>query len=116
MSAALFSRKQREQLIANFRANQQELEETDHHPVVKLFTPDAQATWLFTEFDPTENLLFGLCDLGIGCPELGYAFLPELQSLRGRLGLPVECDRHFTADKLLSAYAKEARKASRIIA
>lgn len=33
-------------------------------PVVKLFTPDAAATWLFTEVTPN-GLLFGLCDLGM---------------------------------------------------
>ena len=38
----------------------------DHAPVVKLFTPDAQATWLITEVDPDDpDRLFGLCDLGL---------------------------------------------------
>ncbi|MDB5723494.1 MAG: transposase, partial [Novosphingobium sp.] len=38
---------------------------TDHDPfpVVKLFTPDAGATWLLTELDPDEpDIAFGLCD------------------------------------------------------
>jgi Protein of unknown function (DUF2958) len=38
----------------------------DFKPVVKLFTPDAQCTWLLTELD--DGLLFGLCDLGKGEP------------------------------------------------
>ncbi|MEH2522020.1 hypothetical protein V1279_007593 [Bradyrhizobium sp. AZCC 1610] len=87
----------------------------DHRPVVKLFTPDGAATWLLTECDPDEpDRLFGLCDLGLGCPELGYVSLTELTELRGKLGLPVERDRHFSADRPLSAYAAEARAAGRI--
>lgn len=87
----------------------------DPHPVVKLFTPDAGATWLLTEIDPDdEDLAFGLCDLGLGCPELGYVRLSELAAVRGRLGLPIERDRHFKARKSLSAYAEEARFAGRI--
>ena len=44
----------------------------------------------------------------MGCPELGYVSLSELESVRGRLGLPVERDLGFEADKTLSAYADEA--------
>jgi hypothetical protein len=88
---------QRAQLIANFRANQQGAGEIDHHPVIRLFTPDAAATWLLSEFDPCEGLFFGLCDLGLGFPELGYVALAELEALRGALGLPVERDLHFVA-------------------
>lgn len=81
----------------------------DHKPAVKLFTPDANATWLLTELDPGDpDLAFGLCDLGLGCPEIGYVRLSELSEIRGPLGLPVERDRHFSADKGLLAYAAEA--------
>jgi len=52
---------------------------------------------------------FGLCDLGLGCPELGYVSLLELRTVRGKLGLPIERDLHFEADKPISAYADEAR-------
>ncbi len=104
-----------DQLIANFRQNQQSLGETDHWPVVKLFTPDAQCTWLLTEFDPAEELFFGLCDLGMGFPELGYVGLAELVSVRGRLGLPVERDRHWKAKGPLSAYVDAAFKAEHIV-
>jgi hypothetical protein len=89
----------------------------DPFPVVKLFTPDAGATWLLTEVDlDDEDRCFGLCDLGLGFPELGYVSLRELQSARGGLGLSVERDLHFVATKTLSAYAKEARLAERIVA
>jgi Protein of unknown function (DUF2958) len=89
----------------------------DHKPVVKLFTPDAAATWLFTESDPDDpNRLFGLCDLGLGAPELGYASLTEILAIRGHLGLPVERDMHFVASKPLSEYADEAHAKGRIVA
>lgn len=93
-----------------------ELEDFDPPPVVKLFTPDAGATWLLTEIDPEDpDRAFGLCDLGLGFPELGYVSLQELSTVRGRLGLPVERDLHFKADKAISGYAREARSAGRIV-
>ncbi|CAN7637360.1 DUF2958 domain-containing protein [Mesorhizobium amorphae] len=89
--------------------------EIDFVPVVKLFTPDAGVTWLLTEIDPEHpDIAFGLCDLGLGCPELGSVSFTELASVRGRLGLPVERDLHFRADKRLSAYASEAWRVGRI--
>lgn len=91
--------------------------ERDHFPVVKLFTPDADATWLISEVDPDEpDRLFGLCDLGLGHPELGWVSLAEIKEVRGSLGLPVERDLHFTADKPISAYAAEARAKGHIVA
>jgi hypothetical protein len=91
-------------------------DERDHFPVVKLFTPDAGATWLLTECDPDEpDRLFGLCDLGLGSPELGYVSLAEIKEIRGRLGLPVERDLHFVADRPISAYADDARAKGRIV-
>lgn len=96
----------------------------DHKPVVKLFTPDGQATWLLTEFEiefpdgndppyPTGRA-FGLCDLGLGFPEMGYVNLTELRALRGQCGLRVERDKYFRADKRLAEYAEEARRRGRI--
>ncbi|UPK27655.1 DUF2958 domain-containing protein [Bradyrhizobium sp. 195] len=91
--------------------------ERDHFPVVKLFTPDAGATWLITECDLDEpDRLFGLCDLGLNCPELGFVHLSEIKEVRGGLGLPVERDFHFNAEKPISAYAAETRAKGRIVA
>ncbi len=88
----------------------------DPAPLVKLFTPDAGASWLRTEIDPdNHDHAFGLCDLGMGMPELGWFSLDELAAVRGRLGLPVERDLSFRADKRLSVYAREARLAGRIV-
>jgi hypothetical protein len=81
------------------------------------FTPRRlQATWLFTELAPDGDTLFGLCDVGHGSPEIGYASLAEIQALRGPMRLLVERDRSFRADKPLSEYASEARRRGRIIA
>jgi hypothetical protein len=52
----------------------------------------------------------------MGEPELGYVSLVELQSVRGKLGLPIERDLHFTADKPISAYTEEACQLRRIVA
>jgi hypothetical protein len=87
----------------------------DPPPVVKLFTPDAGATWLLSEIDPEDHdIAFGLCDLGLGLRELGCVSLSALARLRGMLDLTIEQDLHFQAGKRLSACAKEARMAGRI--
>jgi hypothetical protein len=59
--------------------------------------------------------LFGLCDLGLGEPELGYVSLAEIRSVRGNLGLPIERDLYFSGQHPLSYYAKRARDAGRIV-
>jgi hypothetical protein len=111
----LITDEQRVQLLANGRQSLEQ-ENFDPAPVVKLFTPDAGATWLLTEIDPEDHdHAFGLCDLGLGFPELGWVSLLEVASVRGRLGLPVERDLHFRAEKRLSVYAREARLAGRIV-
>jgi hypothetical protein len=86
----------------------------DFEPVVKLFTADGNATWLLTELNPDIDA-FGLCDLGLGKPELGYVSLAELAAARGSLSLPLECDLHFAPTLTISAYAERAREHRRII-
>lgn len=61
--------------------------------VLKYFIPDSSRTWFVIEFDPEENLCFGLV---IGHEsELGYSSLEELETIRGPMGLPIERDLHF---------------------
>lgn len=60
---------------------------------LKLFTPDSNWTWYVTEMDPETGECFGLV-YGLE-REFGYFSLPELEALRGPLGLPVERDRFF---------------------
>lgn len=110
----------REQLLENGRKQlpvQGTSKEIDFFPVVKLFTPDAGAIWLLTEIDPGDednDIAFGLCDLGLGFPELGFVRISEIKEIRGGLGLPVERDLYFKATKPLSAYAADAKEAGRI--
>lgn len=93
----------RKRLLANALA------EGDHWPVVKLFAPTGAACWLFTELDEDGDRLFGLCDLGFGAPELGYASLAEISAVRLPLGLRIERDLYFEAAHPLSVYAEAAR-------
>jgi Protein of unknown function (DUF2958) len=92
--------------------------EPDHIPVVKVFNPYGGATWLLTESDPDEpDRLFGLCDLGMGEPELGYVARSEIESVRVNIGghdLPLERDMYFETDKPLSVFYEAARRAGRI--
>lgn len=83
----------------------------DPFPVVKLFTPFANATWLLTELD-ADNIAFALCDLGLGFPELGYVSLDELAAGKGLF--KVERDRFFTPDRPISHYAADAARAGYI--
>ncbi|MBS4047004.1 DUF2958 domain-containing protein [Ferrovibrio sp.] len=96
----------RAQLLANGAVS----DETDHWPVVKFFNPTGAATWLLTELAADGDTLFGLCDLGFGCPELGYVSLREIAGIRVGFGLRIERDRHFKAGYPLSVYAEAARR------
>ena len=86
----------------------------DHAPVVKFFNPLGAATWLISELDADGDTLFGLADLGFGCPELGSVSLAELASVRLPLGLHLERDLTFAARHPLSAYATAARAQGQI--
>jgi hypothetical protein len=110
----------RQQLLANGKANtilrDHRMNEQDFQPVVKLFCPWGGATWLLSELDPEDNdIAFGLCDLGMGFPELGNVSLGEMEAVTGPGGLRIERDLHFKADKTLVAYADEARIHQRIL-
>lgn len=103
--------------VKTMLANGANDETTDHKPVVKLFCPWGGATWLLTELDPNNpDIAFGLCDLGFGEPELGYLSIRELEGISGPIGLKIERDLHFTADKTITAYADEARRLGQIAA
>ena len=88
----------------------------DHRPVVKFFGGGA-CTWLITEMDSADDdTLFGLCDLGMGCVELGYVSLEELRSMRfPPFGLGVERDLLFKATAPLSTYTKASTQEQRIV-
>lgn len=115
MSESLIPDEQRAMLIANGERSARD-EQQDPFPVVRLFTPDAGATWLLSELDPDDHdRAFGLCDLGLGFPELGYVSLAELGTVRGCLGLAVERDIGFVAKMSLQAYASLADAQGKIV-
>lgn len=81
----------------------------DHVPVVKFFNPAGAGAWLATELDVDGDTLFGLADLGFGCPEIGSFSLAELESIRLPFGLRIERDIAFSTEHALSAWAEAAR-------
>ncbi|MFA6231197.1 MAG: DUF2958 domain-containing protein [Rhodanobacter sp.] len=106
---ALITPEQRVQLIANGQARAHG-QDRDPEPVVRLFTPDAHATWLLTELDPEDgDTAFGLCDLGLGMPVLGHVRLSELAFVRGPSDAPIARDFYFVAQRPLSEYVRLAR-------
>jgi hypothetical protein len=105
------------QLLANGQRALEGKDTSNTKPVLKLFNPCGGATWLISERDPEEpDLLFGLCDLGFGCPEIGRVSLAEIEALRLPFGLRIERDIHFKATKTLIEYADEARAKGSIAA
>jgi hypothetical protein len=112
-SMKLITADQRKRLLANHEANLEGEGGIDFKPVVKIFTAGAGATWLLTEMSE-DGIFFGLCDLGVGFPELGYVSQGEFDSLPANMFL--ERDAWFTATKTLSEYASEARGLRRIAA
>jgi len=104
------------ELHAALRMNADRADESDHDPVpvVKLFNPLGAATWLATELLDDGDTLFGLADLGFGCPELGYFSLGEIARLYLPFGLTIERDIGFSTSTSLSVWADTARRAGSI--
>ena len=114
--APLLTEPQINQMIENWRANRATDDTHDFFPVVKLHLPAARMVWLLTELNPEEpDIAFGLCDLGMGFPELGYVNLSELDGLRGPMEVRVVQDVAFVSDKSLSEYYRMASKVGRIV-
>lgn len=86
---------------------------------VKFFDPCGSATWWILEgqpegiervlYDGTEDdyIMFGLCDLGVGSPELGYVSTNELQAFKGPLGIGIERDLSWTSVPLSKVKAQQ---------
>jgi hypothetical protein len=104
----LLTQANKAKLFANAKTSEHD-ENHDPVPVVKLFTPWANCTWLLTELEENEDIAFGLCDLGMGSPEIGSVDLSEITAIQGPAGLRIERDLHFKGDKLLSEYTADAR-------
>src|ERR1700748_2754990 len=110
----LFTKSQYAQLIKN---GSDRNPNKDYPPVVKLFMTNTACTWLISELDPENpDIAFGLCDLGMGCPELGSVSINELQQAQSpRKFRFLSRDTFFTGDYPLSVYARAAREADEIV-
>ncbi len=106
------------ELHAALRANAEQYlrdPRSDPVPVARFFSPVGAATWLATELYDDGDTLFGLGDLGFGCPELGCFSLSELASLRLPFGLGIERDLAFASNAPLSVWADTARRAGSLL-
>ncbi|MBF8663766.1 DUF2958 domain-containing protein [Pseudomonas aeruginosa] len=109
MTVSLITETEHAQMLANGRARA-EGQAVDLRPVVRLFTPDAHATWLLAALDPVDgDTAYGLCDVGIGMPALGTVKLSELASIVGPLKRQVARDLFFRATRTLSEYTRLAQ-------
>ncbi|MER0630264.1 DUF2958 domain-containing protein [Pseudomonas aeruginosa] len=109
MTQSLITDTERAQMLENGRVRAAG-QAIDPLPVVRLFTPDAHATWLLTALDPVDgDTAYGLCDVGIGMPALGTVKLSELVSIVGPLKRSVVRDLYFRATRTLSEYTRLAQ-------
>lgn len=110
----LFTPEQYNQLLLN---GHPENRDQDHVPVAMLTLPGTEMVWLISEIDPEDTTLaFGLCDLGMGCPELGYASLKELTSIQHPVyRTTVYNNPLFEAKYPMSVYAAAARANQKIV-
>lgn len=79
----------------------------DKKCIVKFFTPWTNWTWYAVEGDLLENgdwRFFGLVEGHEA--EWGYFLLSELASVRGRFGLKIERDRHFSDSEFQQVLVK----------
>ena len=115
MTEPLTTDQEHAQLLANGRDRAAGLV-IDPLPVVRLFTPDAHATWLLASLDPADgDTAFGIMDVGIGMPDLGEIRLSDLASIVGPNKLPVMRDRYFQAVRSLSEYLRLAQENGSIV-
>ena len=108
--------------FATLRENSKHRRRKDHdpQPVVHLYLTESRHQWLLTEIDD-DDIAFGLCDLGMGFPELGCVDLHEVLAAAMSISNERCCNlelRHnpaFRAVAPLSEYAEQARRAQRIV-
>jgi hypothetical protein len=108
MTQPLVTAEQRAQLLA-VGACRADGRSIDPMPVLRLFTPDAHATWLLAALDPADgDTAWGLIDLGIGMPGLGHVKLSDLASIVGPRKQPVMRDLYFQPTRTLAEYTRLA--------
>mgnify|MGYP002754179554 FL=1 len=102
--------------FATLRENSKHRRRKDHdpQPVVHLYLTESRHQWLLTEIDD-DDIAFGLCDLGMGFPELGYVDLREVLAAAWSVDIEPRCNLAFRPVAPLSVYAEQARRAQRIV-
>jgi len=110
----LISRAARAMLSANFEHCMKN-PRFDPLPLVRLFNPMGRAVWLVSELYPDDDTLYGLADLGFGCPELGIFSLREIEAIDLPLGIRIARDLAFTTRHCLSVWVEAARLAGSIL-
>lgn len=110
----LFTKEQQEKMLKN---GSDEYRDQDHPPVVQLILPGTNCCWLLSELEPEyPHIAFGLCDLGFGCPELGYVDLRELLDMKvPPFDFTVYSNPLFEAKYPISVYSAAARANQRIV-
>jgi hypothetical protein len=66
--------------------------------IAKFFYPAGAATWFATEYNPEDRMFFGYAYITDG--EWGYFSLDEFESFRGRFGLGIERDMHYSPKRV----------------
>ena len=61
---------------------------------VKLFNPTGAASWYLAAYDPETGIAWGAAFIHEF--EIGDIYMPELVEFRGRFGLPIERDLHWS--------------------
>ena len=70
---------------------------------VKLFNPTGRATWYIAAYNPDTRVAWGVTH--VYGPELGLISMSAIVDFRGKFGLPIERDLHYsprTVAELLS--------------
>lgn len=115
MTNELITAQERERLLAHGQSRADGLTIAPL-PVVRLFTPDAHVIWLLAALDPTDgDTAYGLIDLGLGMPEMGYVKLSDLASIVGPQQRPVMRDRFFQSVRPMSEYRRLAQENGSIV-
>lgn len=105
---AFLTRTARSMLQAN-AAMSQRTRLFDPYPLVRLVNPLGPGTWLVSELYPDGDTLYGLADLGFGCPELGCFSLAKISALHLPFGRRIARDVRFFTRHRLSAWTEAAR-------
>lgn len=85
-------------IIDNFKKTGSQENIKDPIVIAKFFNPTGNGHWWATEYNETTKCFFGYAQLFYeqGMDEWGEFSLQELEEFKGRFGLGIERDLHFT--------------------